>query len=102
MKPQDTIDKQSEDWINTILPKLRYKQDYTICVGHSRKSENKIEIARPYIRLFSTGTTKIYRIVVLGEDLPVVEYTEDEERELDKAFEEAETKHAKDKGEGWV
>lgn len=98
--PNET-DIAAEEWFNQFMPKLRYHQDYTICGGHSRSSENKIEISRPYVRLFITGVTKIYRIAVLGEELPDVEYTPEEEKELDAGILKAERKHAKDKGDGW-
>lgn len=101
MNNPDEIDNAAEEWFNNFVPKLRYSQDYSICVGHSRRSENKIEIARPYIRLFSTGVTKIYRMAVLGETLEDVVYTKEEEDKMDKDFEAAETRHAKSKGEGW-
>lgn len=101
MSPQDEIDIKAETWFNEFLPKLRYKQDYSICFGHSKNGENSIHISRPYIRLFSTGVTKIYRIAVLGEKLEDVEYTPEQEKELDAEMEAAELAHAKSKGKGW-
>lgn len=89
MPPNETDDK-AEEWFNGHLEYLRYGQDYSICFGHSKKLMNKdgtqkgISIRRPYIRLFSTGVTKIYRMAVLGEKLEKVVYTEAEEKELDE------------------
>lgn len=75
MAPQDEVDIKAEEWFNGFLPKLRYSQDYSICFGHSKDllnedgSQKGISISRPYVRLFSTGVTKIYRIQVLGEKI---------------------------------
>ena len=101
MNPQDEIDTQAEEWFNQFIPKLIYKQDYTICLGHSKRDENALHISRPYTRLFSTGITKIYRMAVLKEKLADVEYTEEELKNLDSEFEKAEIAHAKSKGDGW-
>lgn len=101
MQDQDQVDIDAENWFNEFLPKLRYKQDYSMCYGHSRSSEGRIEISRPYIRLFSTGITKIYRIQVLGETLEDIGYTEGEEKQLVSDIDEAEERHVKSKGEGW-
>jgi hypothetical protein len=101
MAPQDEIDNKAEEWFNSFIPKLRYSQDYSICFGHSKDllnedgSQKGISISRPYVRLFSTGVTKIYRMAVLGEKLEDVEYTPEQEKELDKAVEKAERKHEK-------
>ena len=103
MAPQDEVDIKAEEWFNTFLPKLRYGQDYSICFGHSKDllnedgSQKGISISRPYVRLFSTGVTKIYRIQVLGEKIDDVKYTPEEEKELDKAVELAEKEHEKAK-----
>lgn len=99
MAPQDTLDTTAEEWFNTVLGKLRYKQDYTICFGHSKELLNSdgtqkgISVRRPYVRLFSTGVTKLYQIEVLGESLPDVEYSPEEEKELDKFIESQEENH---------
>jgi hypothetical protein len=99
MAPQNETDNKAEEWFNNILKKLRYHQDYTICFGHSKNilnddgSQKGISIRRPYICLFSTGVTKVYEIVVLGEELPDVKYSESEEDELDKEIEKAEELH---------
>lgn len=101
MMPPNETDEKAEAWFNEILEKLRYGQDYTICFGHSKNITNEkgeqtgISIRRPYIRLFSTGVTKIYQMAVLGEKLPKVEYTEAEEKELDAKIEKAEQLHEK-------
>lgn len=101
MSPQDEIDIKGEAWFNDFLPKLRYKQDYSICFGHSKNGENSIHISRPYVRLFATGVTKIYRMAVLGEQLEDVVYTPEEQKELDDYVGQSEKDHAKSKGEGW-
>lgn len=98
MMPPDEIDEKAEEWFNSHFDKLRYWQDYSICFGHSEKmmedgKQTGIKIRRPYVRLFSTGVTKLYRIVVLGEDLPKAEYTEEEEAKMDKEIQEAEERH---------
>lgn len=101
MMPPNETDEKAEAWFNEMLEKLRYGQDYSICFGHSKKlinedgSQKGISIRRPYIRLFSTGVTKMYRMAVLGEKLPKVEYTEAEEKELDAKIEAAEKRHEK-------
>lgn len=100
MPPNETDDK-AEEWFNGHMEYLRYGQDYSICFGHSKKlmnddgSQKGIAIRRPYIRLFSTGITKIYRMVVLGETLEKVVYTEEEEKELDAKIQKAEKLHEK-------
>lgn len=98
MMPQSETDQKAEEWFNKMLECLRYSQDYTICFGHSKKmiedgKEVGISIRRPYIRLFSTGVTKMYQMAVLGEKLPKVEYTEAEEKELDEAIEKTENQN---------
>ena len=101
MMPPSETDEKAEAWFNEMLECLRYGQDYTICFGHSKKlmnedgSQKGIAIRRPYIRLFSTGVTKMYQMAVLGEKLPKVEYTEDEEKELDAKIQKAEEAHEK-------
>lgn len=101
MAPNDEIDNKAEEWFNESLLKLRYSQDYSVCYGHSQKMLNKdgtqkgIRIARPYVRLFSTGVTKLYRIQVLGEKLPEVVYTDEEEQELTDKIEAREERHDK-------
>jgi hypothetical protein len=94
MAPNDPIDDAAEAWLNEqVLLKLRYKQDYAIDIGSSepliRDGKNiGIKIARPYVKLFSTGTTKLYRIAVLGEKLPDVEYTPEEEAKFEAELEQ--------------
>lgn len=101
MMPPNETDDKAEEWFNGHMEFLRYGQDYSICFGHSKKlmnddgSQKGIAIRRPYIRLFSTGITKIYRMVVLGEKLEKVVYTEDEEKELEAKIEKAEKAHEK-------
>ena len=93
MAPNDPIDDAAEQWLaEQILDKLRYKQDYGVDIDSSepliKNGETVgIKIARPYIKLFSTGTTKLYRIAVLGEKLPTVEYTPEQEAEFDAELE---------------
>lgn len=98
MNPNDEIDNAAEEWFNGFVPKLTYKQDYSLCFGHSKdiidgNKQTGISIRRPYIRLFSTGVTKIYRMAVLGEELPDVEYTPQQEKELDDYVERQEKAH---------
>lgn len=99
MMPSNETDDKAEVWFNEMLEKLRYHQDYSICFGHSKEmldadgKQGGISIRRPYIRLFSTGVTKLYRMAVPGEELPKVEYTKDEEKELDAQIEKAEELH---------
>jgi hypothetical protein len=99
MAPQDEIDTKAEEWFNGMIRKLTYSQDYTICFGHSKDlmnedgSQKGISIRRPYVRLFSTGVTKLYRMAILGEEFPDVEYTPEQEKELDDLIEKAEAKH---------
>ena len=47
-----------------------------------------ISIKRPDIRIFSTGITKLYEMIVEGKDYPPVVYTEAEELAFEKAMEE--------------
>lgn len=104
MSPETELGQKSDEWINTLIPKLRYGQDYSLCFGHSKDmldSEGKqkgIQIRRPFIRLFSTGVEKIYQMVVLKEELPDVEYTPEEEKQLDADIQKAEEWHDKN---GW-
>lgn len=98
MMPENELDNKAEEWFNKHFDKLRYWQDYSLCFGHSEDmledgKQVGITIRRPYVRLFSTGITKLYRIVVLGEDLPKVEYTKDEEKRLDREIKAAEKRH---------
>lgn len=101
MMPPNEQDEKAEAWFNDMLEFLRYGQDYSICFGHSKDIRNDkgeqtgISIRRPYIRLFSTGVTKVYRMAVLGEKLAKVEYTEAEEKELEAKIEKAEKAHEK-------
>lgn len=99
MMPPNEIDDKAEAWFNGHLEYLRYGQDYSICFGHSKKllnedgSQKGIAIRRPYIRIFSTGMTKLYRLTVLGEKLEKVVYTKEEEDALDAKIEATEKKH---------
>jgi len=85
MMPPDPKDDLANEWINNLVSKLRLEQDYYIYPGSSqtmRDSEGKqigISIKRPDIRLYSTGITKLYEMIVEGKELPDVEYTEAEE-----------------------
>lgn len=98
MMPENELDNKAEDWFNSHMPKLRYHQDYSLCFGHSKDlvedgKQVGITIHRPYITLFSTGITKLYQLIVLGDELPDVKYTKAQEKELEKAMEAAEAKH---------
>lgn len=102
MMPPNETDEKAEAWFNDMLKCLRYGQDYSICFGHYKDIRNDIgeqtgiSIRRLYVRLFTTGVTKIYQMAVLGEQLPKVEYTEDEEKALDAEVEKAEKLHEED------
>ena len=100
MMPENETDRKAEAWFNGHMDFLRYHQDYTLCFGHSEKimegdKQTGLSIRRPYIRIFSTGMTKLYRMIVLGETLDKVEYTEEQEEELNRAIEKAEALHDK-------
>jgi len=107
MAPETEVGKASEEWINSMIPKLRYKQDFTYCWGHSKKmvdddgKENGIHIRRPYIRLFSTGIEKIYRMQVLNEKMEDTVYSKAEDAELEKFNIAMEEEHNKSNGGGW-
>ena len=104
MSPQTEEDQKAEAWFNEMLPKLRYEQDYSICFVHSKDMLDKdgkqegIQIRRPFIRLFSTGVTKLYKMQVLGEKFEDVEYSEEQMKQMDQDTEKAEEWHDKN---GW-
>lgn len=89
MMPPDPKDDLANDWLNGLLAKLRFEQDYYIYPGSSEPLLDKdgknigISIKRPDVRLYSTGVTKLYEMVVEGKELPDVEYTEAEEKAFD-------------------
>lgn len=92
MSPETEKDRQASEWFNNLLPKLRYKQDYFIYHGDSEKmmedgKEVGIKITRPDIRLYTTGITKLYQLVVDKEDWPDETYTEEEENQFDEDYE---------------
>lgn len=88
MMPPDPKDDKANEWINGLVSKLRLEQDYYIFPGSSktlRDSEGRqtgISIKRPDVRLYSTGITKLYEMIVEGKELPDVEYTEAEEKQF--------------------
>mgnify|MGYP006921301748 CR=1 FL=1 len=90
MMPPDPKDDLANDWFNSFLPKLRFEQDYYIYPGSSEKlmnedgSQKGISIKRPDIRLFSTGITKLYEMIVEGKEYPDVVYTPEEETKFDE------------------
>lgn len=89
MMPPDPKDDLVNEWFNAFLSKLRFEQDYYIYPGSSEKmmrdgKQIGLSIKRPDIRLFSTGITKLYEMIVEGKELPDVEYTEDEEKRFDE------------------
>lgn len=91
--PIEKIDLEADEWINGLLPKLRFEQDFYIYDGDSEPiiEDGKkvgISIKRGHIRLYSTGVVKLYRILVKGEQLPDEEYTEAEEEAFEKRYEE--------------
>lgn len=93
MNPNDKTDDAANEWLNECLIRLRYEQDYAIYPGDSKPiiedgKKTGIRIKREHVKLFSTGVTKIYRMAILKEELPVVEYTPEEEAEFDRKWRE--------------
>lgn len=88
MMPPNEKDDKANDWINNLIGKLRLEQDYYIFPGSSKTLRNEkgeqtgISIKRPDIRLYSTGITKLYEMIVEGKELPDVEYTEEQEKQF--------------------
>lgn len=86
MMPNDPKDDKANEWMNTLMDKLRFEQDYYVFPGSSktlRDSEGNqtgISIKRPDIRLYSTGITKLYEILVEGKEYENVIYTPEEEK----------------------
>lgn len=93
MMPPDPKDDLAHEWFSGLTSKLRFEQDYYIYPGSSktiRDNEGKqtgISIKRPDVRLYSTGLTKLYEILVEGKELPDVVYTPEEEKRFDENFE---------------
>lgn len=89
MKPHDPKDDLASEWINKLLAKLEFEQDYYIYPGSSESivdesgKKTGISIKRSDVRLYSTGVTKLYGMIVEGKELPDVEYTEAEEKQFD-------------------
>lgn len=93
MMPPDPKDDLATEWLNTYLGKLRYSQDYFLYQGASKPmmedgKQIGLSIVRPNIRLYSTGITKLYEMIVEGKEMPDVEYTEAEEEQFDKDYQE--------------
>lgn len=89
MMPPDPKDDLAGEWLNGYLQKLRFEQDYYIYPGSSAPliedgKEIGISVKRPDIRLYSTGVTKLYEMIVEGKELPDVEYTKAEEDAFDE------------------
>lgn len=90
MMPPDPKDDLANEWFNKFIPKLRYKQDYFVYPGSSKKMFNEkgeqtgISIVREDVRLYSTGITKLYEMIVEGKELPDIEYTPEEEEQFYK------------------
>jgi choline kinase len=88
MMPPDPKDDAANEWFNKFIPKLRYKQDYFVYPGSSKKMFNAkgeqtgISIVREDVRLYSTGITKLYEMIVEGKELPDVEYTPEQEKQF--------------------
>lgn len=88
MMPPDPKDDLANDWFNSFIPKLRYKQDYYIYPGSSKKlfdkngKENGISITRPDVRLYSTGITKLYEMIVERKEFPDIQYTPEQEKKF--------------------
>lgn len=94
MMPNDPKDTKAQEWIDQYLDRLQFEQDYYIFPGSSkilRDKEGKqtgISIKRPDIRLFSTGITKLYEMIVEGKEYEPVVYTPEQEAEFEKHMEE--------------
>lgn len=92
MMPHDPKDDAAAEWLNGLLGKLRLEQDYYIFPGSSEtlRGDNGeqigISIKRPDVRLYSTGITKLYDMVVNGVELPDVVYTPEEEKQFEENF----------------
>lgn len=90
MMPQDPKDDQASDWFSGLIAKLDFEQDYYIFPGSSKPLLDKdgknigIQIKRPDVRLYSTGITKLYEMLVENKELPDVEYTEEQEKKFDQ------------------
>lgn len=89
MMPHDPKDDAAAEWLNGLLGKLRFEQDYYIFPGSSENmmegdKQVGISIKRPDIRLYSTGVRKLWDMVVNGVELPDVVYTEEEEKRFDE------------------
>lgn len=90
MSPETETDRKANEWFNSFLPKLRFEQDYYIYPGSASKLYDKdgnqtgISIKRADIRLYSTGVTKLYEMIVEGKEYPDVEYTEEEQDAFDE------------------
>lgn len=92
MGEETELDLKANEWLNSLIPKLRYKQDYFLYHGDS---EDMIEdgkkvgiiITGPDVRFYPTGITKLYRLLVDKEDWPDEEYTEQEEKEFTEDYE---------------
>lgn len=101
MQPPSELDDKANEWFNQYFDKLRFEQDYNIYPGESEpmlnsKGENiGIKIKREHVKIFATGITKLYRMIVLGEELPVVTYTPEEEAEFERKWNERYNKNAK-------
>lgn len=95
MMPIDPKDEAAQKWLDNYLDRLRFEQDYYIFPGSSKimrdpetKQQTGISIKRPDIRLYSTGITKLYEMIVEGKEYDPVIYTEAEELAFEKAMEE--------------
>ncbi len=89
MMPPDPKDDIASEWLNGYLAKLRFEQDFFVYPGSSRimydsdGKQNGISVKRPDIRLFSTGITKLYEMIIEGKDQPDIEYTPEQEKCFD-------------------
>jgi hypothetical protein len=85
MAPETEKDRKANEWLNAILLKLRFEQDYYIYPGSAEPmmkdgKQVGLSVKRSDIRLYSTGVTKLYEILVENKEYPDVEYTEAEEK----------------------
>lgn len=90
MMPPDPKDDLANEWFNKFIPKLRFGQDYAIYPGSSKKildeegNQTGLAITREDVRLYSTGITKLYEMIVEGKEYPDQEYTDEENEQFYK------------------
>lgn len=93
MMPSDPKDVKAGEWFNSLLKNLEFGQDYYIYPGSAKKmmedgKQVGLSIVRPDVRLYETGVTKLYEMLVEGKELPDIEYTEEQEKKFDEELAE--------------